>query len=75
MNQPLDMVRPEYFRQIREIFESALNYPAVDRVAFVERACSGDVRLMSEVQRMLAADARGYPLLDGNGPARQRLRE
>ena len=57
MNQPLDIIRPEDFRQIREIFESALTYPAADRVHFVERACSGDARLVSEVQGMLEADA------------------
>src|SRR5215469_8620594 len=73
--QRLGVTSAEDFRQIREIFETALQYPAADRVGFVERACSGNVRLIGEVQRMLAADAETHPLLDGRPLSGQGLRE
>src|SRR5215831_12621312 len=65
MNQPHGTVGPEDYQQAREVFEAALNCPAADRVGFVEQACSGNARLISEVQRMLAADAETHSLLDG----------
>src|SRR5215831_1063855 len=75
MNQPRATIGPEDYLQVREVFEAALKYPAADRVGFVERACSGDARLVGEVQRMLAADAETHSLLDGRPPSGQRLRE
>ncbi len=74
MNQPLGTIRPEDFRQIREVFESALSYPPAERVGFVCHACRGDARLITEVERMLAADGESHPLLDGEGISRAGLR-
>lgn len=75
MNQQRGTIGPEDYQQVREVFEAALNHPAADRVGFVERACGGNARLISEVRRMLAADAETHPVLDGCGLSGQRLRE
>jgi serine/threonine-protein kinase len=73
MNHSPGLIHPEEYQQIREVFEQALSYPATERVGFVERACSGNARLISEVQRMLAADAETHPLLDRAAPREARL--
>src|SRR5215475_4185095 len=75
MSQPRHITQPEDYQRIREVFEAALTCPAADRGALVERACKGNERLISEVQRMLAADAETHPLLDGHPISGQRLRE
>src|SRR5215468_1763622 len=74
MNQPRATIGPEDYQQVREVFEAALKYPVDDRVGFVERACSGNTRLIGEVQRMLAADAETHPLLDARPLSGQSLR-
>src|SRR5215471_18475162 len=74
MNPPRGTIGPEDYQQVREVFEAALNCPAADRAAFVERACGGNARLIGEVERMMAADAETHPLLDGPLSG-QRLRE
>lgn len=43
-------------RQAKELFWEALELPAQDQDAFVEKACAGDDALRAEVQAMLAAD-------------------
>ena len=55
------------FLRVREIFESALDRPPHERMAFVEAACGGDAVLLAAVQEMLRADAAPHPLLD-SGP-------
>src|SRR5215510_2534933 len=75
MSQPRGLIQPEIYQRIREVFEAALKYPAADRVGFVEQACSGDARLIREVQRMLTADAETHSLLDGRALSGQGLRE
>src|SRR5215467_12924737 len=74
MNPQRGTIGPEDYEQVREVFEGALKYPVAERGSFVERACSGNARLIGEVQRMLAADAETHPLLDGPLSG-QRLRE
>src|SRR3954452_10665890 len=68
MNKPpsLGTMGPDDFRRIREVFESALEHSPADRANFVEQACGGDTLLVAEVERMLAADSDGNPLLDSN---------
>ena len=55
------------FLRVREIFESALDRPPQERMAFVEAACDGDAAILAAVQEMLRADAEPHPLLD-SGP-------
>jgi len=50
----------EDFRRVRQVFESAVQQPEDRRARFVEEACGGDPFLISEVQRMLEADAELY---------------
>jgi eukaryotic-like serine/threonine-protein kinase len=75
MNQPLGAIRPEDFRRIREIFESASACSPADRARFVETACDGDIQLMHEVRKMLDADEMSHPLLDRECQDRPSLRE
>ncbi|HKB04976.1 MAG TPA: protein kinase [Gemmataceae bacterium] len=46
------------------IFAQALDVPAGERSAFLDRACAGDPRLRAEVDSLLQADARTGDLLD-----------
>jgi hypothetical protein len=48
---------PERYRQIRDLFEQALEQPPQGRTLWLEQACLGDEELLGEVQRLLAADA------------------
>jgi len=47
------------------LFHQALERPAGEREAFLDRATAGDAELRSRVAAMLAADAGSHPLLDG----------
>jgi predicted Ser/Thr protein kinase len=57
-------VTPDDFRRIREVFELALLRPPPERREFVERACQGNLMLVVEVERMLAAEDDDHRLLD-----------
>jgi eukaryotic-like serine/threonine-protein kinase len=46
---------PERWRQIRDLFSSALRLEAAERPVFLDRNCSGDPSLRQEVERLLAA--------------------
>ena len=60
-------VTPDGFRRLREVFEAALERPVEERQAYVERACGGDLALRAEVERMLAAEHGGAPVLLDEG--------
>jgi predicted Ser/Thr protein kinase len=60
-------VTPDDFRRIREVFELALLRLPPERREFVERACQGNLMLVVEVERMLAAEDDDHRLLD-QGP-------
>jgi serine/threonine protein kinase len=60
----LGTLTPDDFGRIREVFEAALERPAVDRPAFIEQVCGGNTLLVAEVNRMLEADARDDRLLN-----------
>ncbi len=66
MNQPpmADILGPDEFRKIREVFESAIELAPEERARFIDQSCNGDPRLAAEVQRMLSGDAEGNTLLD-----------
>ena len=46
---------PERWQQIEELFHSVAARPAVERTAFLDRACAGDEELRAEVERLLAS--------------------
>jgi eukaryotic-like serine/threonine-protein kinase len=58
---PLDAER---WHAIQELFHRALEQPAQERTAFLERATAGDGDLLAAVLRLLDADARTDGLLD-----------
>jgi len=45
----------ENWRQIREIFDDALNREGAERVRFVRSACNGDEALLTEVESLLSS--------------------
>jgi serine/threonine-protein kinase len=51
------MLRPDRWRRVESLFLRALELPAGERGAFVERECGGDAELRREVEEMLDADA------------------
>ena len=60
-SQPLD---PERWRRVSEIFEAVLEHDPERRAAALDQFCGGDEQLRSEVERLLAADARASGFLD-----------
>ena len=56
---------PGDFQRIREVFESALELAEPERAGYVADACGSEPVIFAEVHRMLAADSKTFPLLDG----------
>jgi serine/threonine protein kinase len=54
--KPPDPSTP-HWRRLDEIFQAAVDQPAEERDAFLERACAGDAELRSEVAALLRSDA------------------
>jgi serine/threonine-protein kinase len=48
---------PDRWFRLDEVFQGALERPADDRAAYLDRACGGELDLRAEVEAMLAADA------------------
>jgi eukaryotic-like serine/threonine-protein kinase len=55
---------PEQWQKIHELFEAALERPAEDRAAFLDRACAGAEETRRRVEAMLEADAQNDLLVD-----------
>jgi len=55
---------PERFRQIRNLFDAALDRDTASRVAFLAEAAQGDPPLREEVERLLAAHQQATGLLE-----------
>ncbi len=55
---------PERFRQIRNLFEAALERDGASRSSFLAEACQGDEPLRAEVGRLLTAHQQEAALLD-----------
>jgi len=45
---------PERWQQVKEIFNSAINYRPEERGVFLSQACSGDENLRREVESLIA---------------------
>src|SRR5262249_22539920 len=52
------------FRQVRNVFEAALEKPAAERTAFLDEAAQSDPDLYAQVKRMLAAHENTVTFLD-----------
>lgn len=48
-------MKPERWRQVREILDKAIALPASERPAYLEVVCSGDASLRSEVESLLVS--------------------
>src|SRR5438477_5111011 len=47
---------PQRFQRVRDLFEAALDSPPEERLAWLARACNGDLQLYAEVEKLLLAD-------------------
>jgi eukaryotic-like serine/threonine-protein kinase len=54
----------ERWRQVKEIFQTAIELPAGDRAACLDRACGADGVLRAEIESLLAAHQRPGSFLD-----------
>ena len=54
MDSGQDMAE-EHYRRVRQLFESALERPSSDRLAFLQRACADDEQIFNELRNLLAA--------------------
>jgi tetratricopeptide (TPR) repeat protein/predicted Ser/Thr protein kinase len=52
-----DPLTPETWQRIEPILDAALELPAGERAACLDRACAGDAELRARVEALLAADA------------------
>jgi len=59
-NAPLSAIKtfPSRHERVYQIFAAAIERPSGDRGAFLADACSGDLELQSEIERLLQADDR-----------------
>ena len=49
---------PERWQQVKQIFQSAVELPSSERVAFVSEACGADLELRSEVESLISSHNR-----------------
>ena len=57
---------PERWKQIRTLFDQALDLAPSDRVAFLDEACQGDEDARAQVEALLRKDAATPALLDAS---------
>src|SRR5262245_27758375 len=57
-------MKPERWRQVDQVFQSALERAPEERAAFVSEACGSDYSLRREVEALLAADAEAGSLIE-----------
>ena len=55
---------PERWQQVKDIFNSALNYRSEERDLFISQACSGDEQLRSEVESLIASHEESGSFID-----------
>jgi hypothetical protein len=53
----------EHFKEVREIFEAALQITPPERQAYIDKACGGDAALLNDVSDLLKAHGDLNPLL------------
>ena len=55
---------PERWQQVKEIFNSAINYRPEERGSFLSEACSGDENLRKEVESLIASHEQSGEFID-----------
>src|ERR1044071_8801553 len=58
------MITHDKWQRIKEIFQSAQELGAAERVEFLNEACAGDESLREEVEALLTADASNEDFLN-----------
>lgn len=48
-------MKPDEWQQVKEILNTALDYPPAQRSRFLDRACAGDEPLRRETESLVAA--------------------
>jgi len=46
---------PQHWQQVKQIFQSVLEYPPDERAAFLDEACASDATLRSEVESLISS--------------------
>ena len=59
----------ERWREVEELFESAVSRPPEERAVFLDRACGEDAELRREIESLLKADASATGFLERDGGA------
>jgi Tol biopolymer transport system component len=62
-------MKPERWKQVDELLEAALEYPATERASFLDRACSGDEELRRELESLLISEGQTAAFIE-SPPAR-----
>ena len=57
-------MKPTEWKAVEEILSGALECPAEERAAYLEKACSGDAELRGRVESLIEADGRTWSLLE-----------
>jgi serine/threonine protein kinase/predicted negative regulator of RcsB-dependent stress response len=57
-------MKPERWRKVEEVFQSALERDEQEREAFLDQACAGDASLRREVESLIAADEQAGSFID-----------
>src|SRR6476660_7856621 len=57
-------MKPERWRQINDLFQSAAERAPEERAAFLEEACHGDQDLRREVESLIACDERSQNFIE-----------
>jgi hypothetical protein len=59
----------ERWREVEELFESAVSRPPEERAVFLDQACGEDEELRREIESLLKADASATGFLERDGSA------
>ena len=57
-------MKPERWKQVDELLEAALDCPATERAAFLDRVCSGDEELRHELDSLLISDGQAEAFIE-----------
>jgi len=66
-------MEPEQHQRVRKLFDEALERPELERLAFLEAACSGDADVFQAVARLLVAHGRAHSFLAEKPSRPQRI--
>jgi len=66
-------MEPEEHQRVRKLFDEALERPELERLAFLEGACSGDADVFQAVARLLVAHGRAHSFLSEKPTRPQRI--